>query len=238
MAHDIDALPKGAGAWGQAVTAVVMIAVLAGGLWAYGEVVSQSAGSKPYTPSCEDDGKPGATPPEPGKASRQLTGQRLCEALFRPDLAALLGTPGEAPSSVTGSDGSRRFGSDEEVATPSAEVEFPTYTVTLTASYDGLPTADTAEYLRGAQEQKILGRPAVVYSDRTISISFRLDGSDARSGPGVPARTLMVAQDARDSGGSYDVTLWRTDGATPDDATLRRVAEKVLPALPGWQTAR
>ncbi|WP_406308939.1 hypothetical protein [Streptomyces sp. NBC_00623] len=73
-----------------------------------------------------------------------------------------------------------------------------------------------------------------MYSDRTISISFRLDGSDTDSGPGVPARALTVARDAEDSGGSFEVVLWRADGGVPDDAVLLRVAEKVLPTVPGW----
>ncbi|WP_159030594.1 MULTISPECIES: hypothetical protein [Streptomyces] len=35
--------------------------------------------------------------------------------------------------------------------------------------------------------------------------------------------------------GSLDVTLWRVDGVVPDDAVLLRVAEKVLPTVPGWK---
>ncbi|WP_406434018.1 DUF6215 domain-containing protein [Streptomyces sp. NBC_01589] len=36
MADDIDAPTKGAGAWGQAVAAVALVAVLGGGLWTMG----------------------------------------------------------------------------------------------------------------------------------------------------------------------------------------------------------
>ncbi|WP_328891535.1 hypothetical protein [Streptomyces sp. NBC_00316] len=43
-----------------------------------------------------------------------------------------------------------------------------------------------------------------------------------------------MAQDAKDSGGSFEVTLWRADGGVPDDAVLLRAAEKVLPTVPGW----
>jgi hypothetical protein len=42
-----------------------------------------------------------------------------------------------------------------------------------------------------------------------------------------------VARDANDSGGSFELALWRTDGGVPDDAVLLRVAEKVLPTVPG-----
>ncbi|MGW4172405.1 hypothetical protein ACWEGX_36480 [Streptomyces chartreusis] len=44
----------------------------------------------------------------------------------------------------------------------------------------------------------------------------------------------MVAKDAEDGGGSFDVTLWRSDGMVPGDAVLLRLAEKVLPTVPGW----
>ncbi|MFI6564260.1 hypothetical protein [Streptomyces sp. NPDC050534] len=74
----------------------------------------------------------------------------------------------------------------------------------------------------------------MLYSDRTISIRFRLDGKDSESGPGVPARALVIAQDAEDHGGSFEVTLWRDDGGVPDDAVLLCIADKILPTIPGW----
>ncbi|MFF3459314.1 DUF6215 domain-containing protein [Streptomyces sp. NPDC002730] len=147
----------------------------------------------------------------------------------------MLGTPGEIAKTAGGSGGSVELAGGKEIATPSAQVEFGTYTVTLSATYDRLPVAGSAALLGvGARQRTVLGRPAVLYSDRTISISFRLDGSDTASGPGVPARALTVAQDAKDSGGSFEVTLWRADGGVPDDAALLRVAEKVLPTVPRW----
>ncbi|MBT2441810.1 hypothetical protein J7E93_17170 [Streptomyces sp. ISL-36] len=236
MADEFDALPKGAGAWGQAVTAVVLVAALGLGLWAYGETVGQtsSSGSAQRAGTCSD-GEPEKAPRETGNAPRRASGAQLCKALNRPDLAELLGTPGELPKTAGGSDGSVKSAGGKEIATPSARVEFETYTVTLSATYNQLPVALFAALLgEDARERTVLSRPAVLYSDRTISISFRLDGSDASSGPGVPARALIVARDAKDSGGSFEVTLWRADGAVPDDSVLLRVAEKVLPTVPGW----
>ncbi|WP_328430642.1 DUF6215 domain-containing protein [Streptomyces sp. NBC_00443] len=99
---------------------------------------------------------------------------------------------------------------------------------------DDLPVAGSHELLGEGEQRTVLGRPAVLYSDRTIRIEFRLDGGAADAGTGVPLRALMVAQDAKDGGGSFDVTLWRSDGKVPDDAVLLRVAEKVLPTVPGW----
>ncbi|NUL02406.1 hypothetical protein HRW07_03915 [Streptomyces lunaelactis] len=232
MAHDIDAPTKGAGTWGQAVAAVALVAALGTGLWTIEK--SSSSDSDPRPATCSG-GEPEKAPKESGKAPRRVSGAQLCEALNRPDLAELLGTPGETAKTAGGSGGSVKFGNGKEIATPSAEVEFGTYTVNLTATYDRHPVAGSASLLgASARQQTVLGRPAVFYSDRTISISFRLDGSDTDSGPGVPARALTVARDTKDSGGSFEVTLWRTDGVVPDDAVVLRVAEKVLPTVPGW----
>lgn len=209
--------------WAQGIAAVALVAALGGGAWAFG---GTSGNSGPPPATCSDE--------EPGKATGRVTGRQLCEALHRPDLAELLGTPTETAKTASGSDGSVGLAGGKDIPMPSAEVEFDTYTVTLSATYDDLPVAGSHELLSEAQQRKVLGRPAVLYSDRTIRINFRLDGGDAESGPGVPLRSLTVAQDAKDSGGSFDVTLWRADGMVPDDAVLLRVAEKVLPTVPGW----
>ncbi|KOG50441.1 DUF6215 domain-containing protein [Streptomyces decoyicus] len=233
MADDIDAAVTGAGAVGQAIAAVALVAALGVGLWTVGE--SSSPPDSAPSPATCSGGEPEKAAGEPGKAPRQVSGAQLCKALNRPDLAELLGTPGETAKTAGGSGSSTRLGNGKEIATPSAQVEFGTYTVSLAATYDRHPVAGSAGLLgEGAQQRKVLGRPAVFYADRTISISFRLDGKDSDSGPGVPARTLTVARDANDSGGSFEVSLWRTDGGVPDDAVLLRVAEKVLPTVPWW----
>ncbi|MFC9234614.1 DUF6215 domain-containing protein [Streptomyces decoyicus] len=229
MADKIDAA-TGAGAWGQALAAVALVAALGVGLWTFRE--SSPSDSAPPPATCSG-GEPGKG--ERGKAPRQVSGAQLCKALNRPDLAELLGTPGETAKTAGGSGSSVKLGNGKEIATPSAQVEFGTYTVNLSATYDRHPVAGSAGLLgQGAQQQKVLGRPAVFYADRTISIRFRLDGKDSDSGPGVPARTVTVARDAKDSGGSFEVSLWRTDGGVPDDEVLLRVAEKVLPTVPWW----
>ncbi|GAA1374447.1 DUF6215 domain-containing protein [Streptomyces beijiangensis] len=235
MADDIDAPTKGPNAWGQAVAAVLLICALSVGLWAFGETASSN---RDPSPAACSGGEPQKASGESGKAPRRVSGAQLCKALNRSDLAELLGTPGEMAKTAGGSGGSVKLAGGKEIATPSARVEFATYTVNLSATYDRLPVAGSAALLGdGAQRRKFLGRPAVFYSNRTISIRFRLDGSDTDSGPGVPARALVVAPDAKDSGGSLEVTLWRTDGGLPDDAALLRIAEKVLPTIPGWAAA-
>lgn len=51
-------------------------------------------------------------------------------------------------------------------------------------------------------------------------------------GAGPLARTLSVALDGKDPGGYYEITVWSTSGALPDDSVLLGIAEKVLPTLP------
>lgn len=232
MAEENNAPSKGSGAWGQAFAAVALVAALGAGLWAVGGASSSGSDLVPATCS---GGEPEKDSKEPTQTSRHASGAQLCGALNRADLAELLGTPGEIAKSASGSDGSVTLAGGKETATPSARVELGTYTVTLTATYDRLPVATYATLLRdAAQQQKVLGRPAVLYSDRTISIGFRLDGGDTRTSPGVPARALAVARDTKDSGGSFEVVLWREDGMVPDDAAVLRVAETILPTVPGW----
>ncbi|WP_329212718.1 DUF6215 domain-containing protein [Streptomyces sp. NBC_00683] len=235
MADVTGAPTKGTGAWGQAVLAVALVGALGVGLWTVQE--TSSADSVPPPATCSG-GEPEKATGKPGKAPWRVSGAQLCEALNRPGLAEVLGTPGETVKSASGNGGSLDFSGAKEIDTPSAQVEFGTYTVTLSATYDGLPVDGSATLLGAdARQQTFLGRPAVIYSQRTISISFRLDGSDSESGPGAPARVLSVAQDAKDGGGSFEVAVWRTDGMTPDDAVLLRVAEKVLPTVPRWADA-
>ncbi|WP_393053666.1 hypothetical protein [Streptomyces sp. LN549] len=47
-----------------------------------------------------------------------------------------------------------------------------------------------------------------------------------------------MARDAKDSGGSFEPVLWREDGRVPDDAAVLRVAETILPTVPGWAAGR
>jgi len=219
---------SGKTAWGQAVAAVALVGALGVGVWA---AEGDSSGESEPKPAACSGGKA-------EKGERGVSGAQLCKALNRKDLAELLGTPGEIAKTASGSGSTLELAGGREIHTPSAEVQFESYTVHLSATNDGLPVAGSGTLLGDTEKQrKFMGRPAVLYSDRTLAIRFRLDGSDADSGPGVPARVLSVAQDANDRGGSFELTLWREDGEVPDATMLFQVAAQVLPTIPGWAAA-
>ncbi|MCP3757669.1 DUF6215 domain-containing protein [Streptomyces sp. TBY4] len=221
-------------AWGQALTAVALIGGLGAGLWVVGE--STGSGGEPEPAACWSAGS-GKTPAKAGELPPgQASGAELCTALHRPDLPDLLGIPGErAKSAQGGSSGIKPADGDREIHSPTAEVEFETYTVHMRASYGRVTVATVAGLLGDRTAPRtVLGRPAAFYSDRTISISLRPGGGSTSAGPGLPIRALVVARDPEDGGGSFEVSLWRSDGALPDDAVLLRVAEQVLPTVPGW----
>ncbi|MFE8911123.1 hypothetical protein [Streptomyces globisporus] len=80
----------------------------------------------------------------------------------------------------------------------------------------------------------VLGRPAVLSSDHTMSIEIDLGtgGSGGPVGRGPLARTLSVALDGKDRGGYCDISVWSRSGALPDDRALLDIAGAVLPAIP------
>ncbi|MHC3820505.1 DUF6215 domain-containing protein [Streptomyces sp. DT9] len=178
--------------------------------------------------------------PPPGLPAtpKAATGDELCEALNRPDLAQLMGTPDERATSATGTSGTTAL-TNGKVAEPEAQVEFDTYTVNLSATYNKLSVAQYVKMMKTGGENNrtdtILGRPAVFSSDPTMKIEINLGGEDS-SGPveaGPLARTLTVALDRKDAGGYYDITVWSESGALPDDGVLLDIAEEVLPTIPG-----
>ncbi|WP_415948686.1 DUF6215 domain-containing protein [Streptomyces sp. KLOTTS4A1] len=220
--------------WKQVVAGLLLVPGVGFALWAQ-EQTSSPVRHERRPAVCSD----AADEREPTKSDRaRVNGDRLCESLNRPDLARLLGTPDEMAKHAYGSEHSMGQGRDQ-VVIPTARVEFETYTVELSVDHSDFRVTGAASALyTDARQRKILGRPAVVHSQQTIRIGFRLDGGDVQSGPGVTARTVSVARDARDSGGSYDVTVWRNDGGLPSDEALFRVAETVLPDVPGWNAGR
>ncbi|MFJ1805093.1 MULTISPECIES: DUF6215 domain-containing protein [unclassified Streptomyces] len=234
MTEEVTAPEKGPNAWAQAIAALVVVGALGGGLFVLQKNDAKAA-DKPASCSVGDED---AKADKEAKAARRVSGTQLCTALNRADLPTLLGTPLEHALTAYGSDGSVETVGAAEIHTPEGTVQLDTYTVQLSRSYDELPIAGMEDLLNEAESKTILGHPAVLYSSRTIAINFNLGGSGkADTGPGGIARTLVVAPDTKDGGGSYELSIWRQDDMRPDDTALLRVAQEVLPMVPGWTTA-
>ncbi|MEU1533973.1 DUF6215 domain-containing protein [Streptomyces fagopyri] len=222
--------------WRQAFAAVALFGALGAMLWVAPHVMP-SANSTPKPASCSD-GEREALPKAYEKTPRPVTGEELCKALNRPDLAAVLGTPGETATTASGSNNTALL-TDGKVAEPEAEVAFDTYTVNVSATYNDLSIGQEVKLMKFGDEKDVktltvLGRPAVYSSSHTMKLEINL-GSGGSGGPveqGPLARTLTVALDRKDRGGSYDITVWSKSGALPDDGVLVDVAEKVLPTIP------
>ncbi|GAA2277774.1 hypothetical protein GCM10010234_12370 [Streptomyces hawaiiensis] len=231
-----DTAEKEPNAWGQAVAAVAVFGALGAALWVAPQVMpSEDNTSQPA--SCSD-GEHEELPKAYKKTPQPVTGDELCKALNRPDLAELLGTPGEIATTASGSSNTAPL-TDGKVAQPEAEVKFDTYTVNVSATYNELTTHQYQKLLKTGGEQAVetvavLGRPAVFSSDPTMRFEIDLGGGGS-GGPvqqGPLARTLTVALDRDDRGGYYDITVWSESGALPDDSVLLGIAERVLPKIP------
>lgn len=224
-------------AWGQALAAVAVFAALGAAVWLGPRLPPSDDGSTPRAASCPG-GEGEELPSAYKKTSQAVTGDELCKALNRSDLAQLLGTPTETATVASGTSNTAPL-TDGKVAQPEAEVRFDTYTVNVSATYNKLSIAQYVKLMEFGEETdvrtlSVLGRPAVLFSDHTMKIEINL-GSGGSGGPveqGPLARTLSVALDGKDRGGYFDITVWSTSGALPDDSALLTIAETVLPALP------
>ncbi|MFK0026058.1 DUF6215 domain-containing protein [Streptomyces sp. NPDC090798] len=223
-------------AWSQAVAAVAVFGALAAALWVAPRFMP-SDDNAPQPASCSDEAHE-KLPKAYKDTPQPVTAEELCKALNRPDLAKLLGTPGEIATTVSSTNNTAPL-TDGKVAQPEAEVTFDTYTVNVSATYDELSTDQYVKLMKFGDEKDIktltvLGRPAVLSSDHTMKLEINL-GSGGSGGPveqGPLARTLSVALDRNDRGGYCDITVWSTSGTLPNDSVLLNIAEKVLPRIP------
>ncbi|MEV2190928.1 DUF6215 domain-containing protein [Streptomyces phaeochromogenes] len=223
-------------AWGQAVAAVAVFGALGAVLWVAPRVMPSDV-STPQPASCSS-GAHEELPKAYKQTPRPVTGEELCKALNRPDLAKLLGTPGETATTASGTSNTAPL-TDGRVANPEAEVAFDTYTVNVSATYNKLSTDQYVKLMKFGDETDIrtlavVGRPAVFSSAPTMKIEIDL-GSSGSGGPveqGPLARTLTVALDRSDRGGYCDIVVWSRSGALPDDSVLLDIAERVLPRIP------
>jgi hypothetical protein len=222
-------------AWGQAFAAVAVFGAIAAVLWLAPDMTpSDDNVSQPASCSSEAHEK---LPKAYKRTPKPVTGEELCKALNRPDLATLLGTPGETATTASGTSNTAPL-TGGKVAQPEAEVAFDTYTANVLATYNELTTDQYVKLMKYGDEQDIktltvLGRPAVLSSDHTMKLEINL-GSSGSGGPveqGPLARTLTLALDRDDRGGYYEITVWSKSGALPNDSALLDIAEKVLPTI-------
>ncbi|WP_369153172.1 DUF6215 domain-containing protein [Streptomyces sp. R17] len=225
-------------AWGQAALAIGLFAVIGAAFWFQDRLPTPGGDdAAPEAATCrhdEDAKLPGAYRTTPGA----VTGEDLCRALNLPALPGLLGTPTETATYASGTDNTAPL-TDRKVAQPEARIEFDTYTVELSATYNKL-TVDQYQGLTAygnetdVKELTVLGRPALLTSDHMMKIQIDLGSGGGSGGPveqGPLARTLTVAFDAQDRGGSYDLTVWSESGALPEDRAVISIAEEVLPRI-------
>lgn len=172
-------------AWSQAVAAVAVFGAIAAVLWL----------SPRFVPSHDNAAQPASCsggaheklPKAYKDTPRPVTGEELCKALNRPDLAELLGTPGETATSVSSTNNTAPL-TDGRVAQPEAEVTFDTYTVNVSATYNQLTTDQYVKLMKFGDEQDIktltlLGKPAVLFSDHTMKIEINLGSGGGSGGP-------------------------------------------------------
>ncbi|MFF3737248.1 DUF6215 domain-containing protein [Streptomyces sp. NPDC002566] len=235
--HPVPAVAKKEpNAWGQAVAAVAVVGALAAALWVVPGAMP-SDDKSPQPASCSD-GTQEELPKAYTRTPRPVTGDELCEVLNRPDLAQLLGTPGETATTVSGTSNTAPL-TDGRVPQPEAEVAFDTYTVNVSVTYNKLSIDQYVKLMRYGSERdirtvRVLGRPAVFSSDHTMQFQIDLGGGGS-GGPveqGPLARTLTVALDRDDGGGYCDISVWSRSGALPNDSGLLDIAAKVLPGIP------
>ncbi|WP_055522959.1 DUF6215 domain-containing protein [Streptomyces graminilatus] len=224
---DVPRSEKGMSNGVQVASALILVGGLAVSFWVLQTYQPDSQANPPASCSRSDDDKP---------LSKPVSGVRLCEALNRPDLPALLGTPEDRALGAYSNEATHSDKPDVLPTDPEATVQLEGYSVKLSAIGDDGPSlAEMAEFqylVRDQERRTVLGHSALLYSGQTIGIVFK-DGKGS-SGPGGVSRSLVVAKGAEDRGGAYEIDIWRQDDLVPDDTALLRVAERVLPTIPGW----
>ncbi|MCF2434254.1 DUF6215 domain-containing protein [Streptomyces thinghirensis] len=151
------------------------------------------------------------------------------------DLPALWERPRQSGAERLRQRRSTELADGRKIPTPEATVRFETHTVKLSASYDELSVAGTAE-LPGrdrAGEEGPGSRGGLREPDRRHLLRRRRGGRR----PGRASLSLVVAEDARTAAAPTNSPSEREDGMPDDDDRCFRVAERVLPAVPGGPPA-
>ncbi|MYS36597.1 hypothetical protein K388_02609 [Streptomyces sp. KhCrAH-43] len=220
----------------QVFLALALVGALVGAVWLAPRVTGDATATSRKPATCSDHAAGKKLPKAYALTPGAVTGDDLCKALNRSDLAALLGTPRETPLVAYGNSGTASLTADK-VAASEARVQFDTYTVEFSATYNHMTIALYTKVLAPQtlehRADKVLGRPAVFTSDHLMQFRFGGPGSTGPATEGPLARTLTVALDRKDPGGTFDFTVWSESGAAlPEDDVILGIAEKILPTLP------
>ncbi|MGW2473394.1 DUF6215 domain-containing protein [Streptomyces sp. NPDC001665] len=221
----------------QVFVALALVGALVGAVWLAPRVTGDDAATARKPATCSDHAAGKKLPEAYTRTPGAVTGDDLCKALNRSDLAALLGAPGETALVAYGNSGTASLTADK-IAEPEARVQFDTYTVEFSATYNHMTTALYAKVLAPQtldhRTDEVLGRPAVFTSDHLMQFRIGGDTSGGSGTEGPLARTLTVALDRKDRGGTFDFTVWSESGAVlPEDDVILGIVEKILPTLPG-----
>ncbi|MFJ7245730.1 DUF6215 domain-containing protein [Kitasatospora sp. NPDC098652] len=150
----------------------------------------------------------------------------FCAALNRRDLPELLGTPGDQAAEA-----GRGVVLDDDRKDARAEVRLRDTVVSLSESSRSAWSVGSSEH-PGNTRVTVLGHPAATTEGMTVTFFGPKNGTSPRS------RNLVVAKDPKDGDGrAFEIAIFRPDGGAVEDAVVQRVAEAVLPNLPGWVAA-
>ncbi|MFF2078202.1 DUF6215 domain-containing protein [Kitasatospora sp. NPDC058162] len=197
-----------------AVIAAVAMTVLAGGLVV---ALMQVDALKPHPAPARC----------PQAAASDPAGDAVfCAALNRRDLPELLGTPGDqAAEAGRGT----VLGDDHKDAR--AEVRLRDTVVSLSESSRSAASVGSSSTPDNTQVT-VLGHRAATTWDTTVTLF------GPKNAPSPKTRNLVIAKDPKDPGGkAFEIAVFRQDGGMVDDAVVQRVAEAVVPNLPGWVAA-
>ncbi|GAA4984610.1 DUF6215 domain-containing protein [Kitasatospora paranensis] len=216
--------PKGSTASVQVLAAVLLTVCAVAGVW----------GTRVFGGSSAPTAKP--APCNTPRADDSPEYPALCAALNRPDLPALLGMPDDHVSIAQSGGGQITFADGTKEFDASAQIQIGAVCVRI--SHDPHSSVEDLSFFPGlfAERTSVLGRPAATYSAGTVALLA--GGAKPGTRPGGLAHHLVVAQDPHAGGdGTYEIAVWRQDDVAPDADVLLRIAEQVLPTVPGWGTA-
>jgi hypothetical protein len=155
------------------------------------------------------------TYPESSDPEHRKARAELCTLINRPEILELV----DRPATVKGVGTSYDPNGDWRQCT----VTLPNGSLRLNVWHGRTRLADYRKLFPEAQPRTVLERQAIWLADSSTVGSMT-----------VKEATLLVAWDRADSGGMVEVSMIRGVVDSGDENALTQIAERQLPALPGW----